>query len=254
MAGLKILYDQMDAYMDQQIKNAGMPLSCRKGCSACCRGMQLTVHLLEAVDLVHAYATRHGMDGLAALVPILMSEVRELAHPDMDTVAWKKGNYPCVLLEDSLCSVYEKRPSRCRSWVSFDDPVKCEAPGPILTLDKSWVAEATHEPYSEVALENGFPDSVGPIQYQMLLAILMGGMGPVQYARRVRGTILSDSMLSGIPWVHLEREEDGRWRELLMAAKIEAKRRGFKLIDPLDVMLWPEMAAALGGIRGGTIG
>jgi Putative zinc- or iron-chelating domain len=100
---------------------------CQAGCSACCHQMVLCTpfevfsiarHLLDSKTAADLEAVKDRLERLAGL-PL---------HPD----ARYGIQNPCALLDNNRCSIYEQRPSVCRTllWAS-----RAAYPGPWSTLD-----------------------------------------------------------------------------------------------------------------------
>jgi Fe-S-cluster containining protein len=123
------LLGEIDAWYDNCLKSAPPgTLACRKGCSACCRGL-FDITLLDACLLragfaqlpaeVRAQALGRCRPRLAALQrrwpqlaePYLLNNL-----PDDGWMAMPEGDEtPCPLLDgDDLCLVYAFRPMTCR--------------------------------------------------------------------------------------------------------------------------------------------
>ena len=104
-------------------------ISCRKGCTGCCRQLVLAElseaeYILarnpEVVERVLPKLVEHAQ--FAAQLPdTLASEEAEHAA----TEAYWQRNLPCAFLEDGLCSVYEDRPLPCRTHFVLSDPALC---------------------------------------------------------------------------------------------------------------------------------
>lgn len=93
-------------------------VSCKAGCSFCCRINVDTTETEAAV--VVAYAKEHGIE-----IDIAALKEQATAHND-DRPFLKHAK--CVFLgEDNLCKVYEVRPNACRKYFVITEPYLCEA-------------------------------------------------------------------------------------------------------------------------------
>jgi hypothetical protein len=122
----------------EQARQANQPISCAKGCAACCR-MLVPVSAPEAFALrasvsalplarqaVFGRRLRETMDRLDAAG--LLASLWQLAEADrppsdeqLEPVnrAYYRLKLPCPFLEDEVCAIYEDRPSACRElWVT----------------------------------------------------------------------------------------------------------------------------------------
>ena len=142
---LPLLRGMADAIVQATAQNSaaeGKPVSCRKGCSACC-------HHLVPLSEAEAYA-------LAALIESMPEErrgrvkerleslkgkLRELGLFDSITHLDKPGpeliqmaltyltaRLPCPFLEENACSIHADRPIACREFMVSSDPAHCWYP------------------------------------------------------------------------------------------------------------------------------
>jgi Fe-S-cluster containining protein len=165
LPALRTTADAFVAYGAELSAMEGRPVSCAKGCGACCR---------QLVPLAHAEAHR-----IAALLEELpeprRAEVKERFAaalrgveaagllPALDgRVRWEPGGatgvgleyfrlgIACPFLEDESCSIYEERPIACREYLVTSDPVHCSAPTaesvePVPLPTRVWAAAAREE-------------------------------------------------------------------------------------------------------------
>ncbi|HVK07335.1 MAG TPA: YkgJ family cysteine cluster protein [Gemmataceae bacterium] len=127
----------------QTIAAAGEPISCAKGCGACCT-------YLVAISEVEARRIRAVID---ALPGSRRAEIRArfaAAHARLEKAGllrrlrkadrWTEDEYetlvgayhavgiPCPFLEDGSCSIYEERPITCREYLVTSPPEHCADP------------------------------------------------------------------------------------------------------------------------------
>jgi uncharacterized protein len=94
-------------------------VSCKAGCSACCRRIPVEITDLEA---------RH----ISQVTGIPMATLPPGRHIGKDFI-----NQPCTFLVDDRCSIYEHRPYHCRSLASVDrDALTCTDLNIDLTIQK----------------------------------------------------------------------------------------------------------------------
>jgi Fe-S-cluster containining protein len=133
------------ALEEQRARDAGLSVSCRKGCAACCR-------MLVPVSVPEAFGLADALDGMS-------DRERELAHRRLDTTRkhlelvglWNRllaisettralededfasinRDYyalrlPCPFLENEICSIYEDRPAACRELLVTSPAELCQ--------------------------------------------------------------------------------------------------------------------------------
>lgn len=125
----KELLAQVDAWFARSMQLHPEKISCRSGCSACCRS-------LFDVTLLDAYYLKLGFDALPAEIretvrekcaerlSLMREQWPEFDHPfllnhrpdeEWEALMPEEDETPCVLVgEDGRCLVYENRPMTCR--------------------------------------------------------------------------------------------------------------------------------------------
>jgi uncharacterized protein len=115
--------------LDKEIeKAAAIPVSCKKGCSACCH-LEVEVSADEASLLA---------DIIEAGVSVDQERLELLARRKIQDSSWLLGmteSNRCIFLGDEgACSIYENRPSSCRRYAVVSPAEHCrtlqEAPVP----------------------------------------------------------------------------------------------------------------------------
>lgn len=122
------LLGEIDKWFENCLKAGGASLSCRSGCSACCRG-------LFDITLLDAWLLKRGFAGLSKEIqtqvlercqsrlselnkrwPNLRPPYRLNALPEEEWLMTPEDDQiPCPLLdEDGLCLIYAERPMVCR--------------------------------------------------------------------------------------------------------------------------------------------
>lgn len=125
---------------------AGTAISCRKGCSTCCRAQPVPVTPPEAyalsqlvdslpeprrTEIRERFADRVQRLYDAGLVEQFLD--RSGSDPDDDTARGVVDRYfrlglVCPFLEDDACSIYADRPFVCRQYLVTSDPDLCADP------------------------------------------------------------------------------------------------------------------------------
>jgi len=94
------------------------PLACEAGCSHCCYQYDVGVTPFEILCIAaHILETYNKDEQAVVLDKIAMAEKKKRSLPIED---WGYGKFPCPLLVDEKCSVYEVRPLVCRAMNSYD--------------------------------------------------------------------------------------------------------------------------------------
>ncbi|HTZ90221.1 MAG TPA: YkgJ family cysteine cluster protein [Alloacidobacterium sp.] len=124
--------------------DAGHPVSCRKGCGACCRQM-VPLSIFEAEFLSNWFSTlpaerqaeleerfRRGLTKLkeAGVLDKIMDQswgTDEKSFVQM-AVDYFHAGVPCPFLEDESCSIHPIRPLICREYLVTSPPELCNDP------------------------------------------------------------------------------------------------------------------------------
>lgn len=129
---LRVVYDELDADLTRHrdhVARAGHPVSCKRGCNACC-------HLVTWATPTEAKGIVEHLerDPLRRqyLHDVVMPRAREqaamLRDETMTHRRWHDEQRACPLLLDGSCSVYRLRPIVCRTLLVISDPKACEPP------------------------------------------------------------------------------------------------------------------------------
>lgn len=124
-----VLLREVDAWFQLCLERHPEHITCRNGCSACCRG-------LFDITLLDAYYLRHGFDALStdrktAIKQTAFQRLAQLSRVNTmfvkpwllngipeeqwDDLMPEEDETPCLLLsKDGGCLVYEYRPMTCR--------------------------------------------------------------------------------------------------------------------------------------------
>lgn len=107
--------------------NPEMKPCCTPGCSACCSE---AVYASEA-EVLHIIGglTLDQIGEVKARLPEWLAKTKPLMDQDMpNATAYRLLDAPCVLLQNKLCSAYERRPFGCRVWFALQNPSHCDLP------------------------------------------------------------------------------------------------------------------------------
>jgi Fe-S-cluster containining protein len=112
---------QFEQKVRSAVHEAGIALTCRKGCSNCCHHPFL-ISIVEGL-LVYRWLAKGGK-----WTPSLRKRLEETRDRTMGLTyeVWMLGNIPCPLLsEENLCSAYEARPLNCRMTYAVTEASLC---------------------------------------------------------------------------------------------------------------------------------
>ncbi len=127
---------------NQKSARSGKPISCAKGCGACCRQLvPLSVpevfYLMDLVDAMEPIRRAAAMTRFEAIDSAL--EARSMIEPLLDmrvggdpfrslNVAYFDMKMACPFLIDEACSIHPDRPVACREYSVTSDPRECHNP------------------------------------------------------------------------------------------------------------------------------
>lgn len=137
--------ERTQALEEDQAAAAGLMISCRRGCAACCR-MLVPVSPPEAFALqkniarlpaerqqqirarIEEAKTRLAEGGLLPQLNQVAETSRQLDDAAMDAVnqAYYALRLPCPFLENEECSIYHDRPAACRELLVTSPPDLCQ--------------------------------------------------------------------------------------------------------------------------------
>ena len=105
-------------------ETADLVLDCKPGCDHCCQQLIVITCIDDARNILRAakaQMTAKAFKQFKREVRQQAKAIEALSHEEAETRRW-----PCPLLKDHRCSVYEVRPVACRSVVS-EDASCCQA-------------------------------------------------------------------------------------------------------------------------------
>lgn len=152
---MRSLGEQALSLEEEKHRLAGKPISCQKGCAACCRPLvpvspPETFALKKKIDQLPASQREKILSRLATVKSKLeetgllgklvqLSETRtQLSDEDMEPInqTYYDQRLPCFFLEDEVCSIYEFRPAACRELLVTSPSELCQdlAQNPVKPL------------------------------------------------------------------------------------------------------------------------
>lgn len=136
----RAIADTVVAQTQQAVEAAGLRISCRAGCGACCRSLvaisEVEARRLQAHIAALPEARRNELQtrfdkALAALANAgLLSSLQQWAGWNeaeyrRQLTAYFAASVPCPLLEDESCGLYAERPITCREFLVTSPPQHC---------------------------------------------------------------------------------------------------------------------------------
>jgi Fe-S-cluster containining protein len=119
-AALKEMYaaiDDLNRSLFDFSRQQGQPIHCKKGCSWCCH--QPIFALGYELDYFKKYIQQNFSEQEQKAVKQRAKEKNDKLK-DLKNDALLNSKYPCPLLKDGTCMVYEARPVACRIYLSTD--------------------------------------------------------------------------------------------------------------------------------------
>ena len=143
LPALRATADAFVAYGAKVSEERGEPVSCAKGCGACCPQLvpiawceaRRIAALVEALPeprrsvVAGRFAEAARRIEAAGLLPALDGR-RPWKAGDAESIGMEyfRLGIPCPFLEDESCSIYADRPIACREYLVTSDPACCAAP------------------------------------------------------------------------------------------------------------------------------
>lgn len=165
LPALRTTADAFVAYGAEMSAAAGKPVSCAKGCGACCRQLVPLAHaearaiaaLVEELPEPRRSVVKARFEEAvrrveaAGLLPAIEGRTGRMAAEAADLgLSYLRLGIVCPFLEDESCSIYEERPIACREYLVTSPPARCAAPT-VETIEavslptRVWAAAAREE-------------------------------------------------------------------------------------------------------------
>ncbi len=145
LPGLRAIAETHTTAGSKAAEEAGTPVSCRKGCGACCRQLAPVLPievpaLARALDemtperragvIARATEARRVAEraGLRADLDAVTDPETTLAFRWRVATAWFALGIDCPFLDEGACSIHAERPLSCREYLVTSDPKHCEDP------------------------------------------------------------------------------------------------------------------------------
>lgn len=121
------LYQQIDAVMVEAYQK--YDVQCKKGCSACCK-QTVAISVLEALSILEPIVSdNYRLDRfLKGRYEVIKKQAKLCLSGKITGAEWFAQSIPCAFLKDDLCSIYERRPSVCRTHAVVTPSEDCSPP------------------------------------------------------------------------------------------------------------------------------
>ena len=116
---LEVLEFSQSLVTELETTGASHEVACASGCDFCCYS-QVSIIPLEALLMDGFVKAQFSSNQIFALRGRIDRSCAMAAGKSFEQIHAMKNDRPCVFLESGRCSVYQVRPSICRSWNSFD--------------------------------------------------------------------------------------------------------------------------------------
>lgn len=179
----RALADRLTAMAARAAADAGDAVSCRKGCSACCRQL-VAISALEARELMklverlpeprRSVVRQRFADARRRLEAEAPQLIEPMLHPHEHPMsneqsmemarAYLRLGIDCPFLEDNACSIYDQRPVACRQYMVVSAPEHCATLSPeVRSLEPSGGPASQWMPVWERARTGHAADYVGMV-------------------------------------------------------------------------------------------
>lgn len=109
---------QVDALIAEAVAALELDLDCRPGCDWCCHQLIVLTNRYDAERILDAARARMTDEEFAAFAEKVRAQARAIAALPQHEA--ERRQWPCPLLKNHRCVVYDVRPVSCRSVVSTD--------------------------------------------------------------------------------------------------------------------------------------
>ena len=125
------IHESFDRFIQESLKEDNLTITCKPGCSHCCRYAFICT-LLEGLSI-----GRHLLAFHADRVEPLRRQLRDYDtnQQNMSAAKWAAANIDCLFLVDNKCSVYHLRPLNCRTHYAVTEPSLCQVAGEARVVD-----------------------------------------------------------------------------------------------------------------------
>jgi Fe-S-cluster containining protein len=172
LPGLRLIADDLAVTAAEDAAAAGSPVSCRKGCGACCRQvapvLPIEVPALaqalramgdeqRSVVVERARTARRQAEAAGLGAALDACGGTTIASRYRLAAAWFSLGIDCPFLDDGACGIYAERPLGCREYLVTSDPTHCGSADPV-NVQRVTLRGSASEAYKQAARTAGAPD------------------------------------------------------------------------------------------------
>lgn len=207
---LKVLYERIDPILERGSDQYAT--TCVRGCHHCCY-LATTITIPEALLILDTLSRDpYRWRWFEQKLPDLMELAEKLENRETTRESWFDQKIPCVFLRDGECSIYEVRPTVCRTHISTDDPFQCshEAPrgAPVRRLDTNHLDNLVWSESQRYMNREKLPLGYAPLPMVLIWAYTYWTRGRRGFLNAIEGTALGAGDLANIgAWIHLVRSD-----------------------------------------------
>lgn len=180
---------------DAATADLGVPPSCSAGCDHCCYLFVVAnfPEVLGALSAAIANGWRPNREEIER-------QFAACHDTDLNVRSWHAAQHPCPFLQDHRCLAYALRPTNCRSYFVYGDPVTCTPPTKTVRQANTSITDGPMMiGAAAIATEIGFPIAFAPIPFLLPIAIV--ALTDADEARRMLRECGHHEMAGSLHWV-----------------------------------------------------
>lgn len=207
---LQVLNNTIDTEIAHGKEAIGQEVSCKQGCHGCCYQL-VASSLVECLPIVTHMLTSPLRSRYQRMIPTMQLHTRMLQSEGMNSEKWFLMKNPCPLLNKGECTVYEHRPSACRTMISVDDPAMCHPDNGLNSVQQMdtrklhKLAVLQHRKIAkELHLSHEF---MAPLPVALLWTISLLTKGPDEFRRELTKTEFANRNSNIKHWAKIQMPE-----------------------------------------------
>ena len=207
---LKVIYERVDL----TVRNAQNTLgtTCEEGCNHCCY-LSVAMSIPEGLIIIDKLSRDPAQwYWLRSQLPQFRKWVEILENRETTRESWFDMRIPCSFLKDDSCSIYDVRPTACRTHVSNDDPFKCsheaDREADVRFLNLHFIDDFVWKEAKYHLKREKLPMGWAPMPAVMIWVYVYWTRGKRGFLKAIEGSALADGDLANLTqWIHLVRSD-----------------------------------------------